>query len=96
MDSILQLCDELGDVGMEECQLVLDNPQDPVSETLSMNLPKSVMENLLSKIKNIGDDIPRNALMLNGLKKLSAYAIFNVLNGADLEGESLMYQNPSF
>lgn len=90
MESILQSCEDLGDLSMEECQLVLDNPQDPIADTLPMQMSKELMENLLSKMKNIGDDIPRDGLVLNALKRLSAYAIFNVLNGADHEGKALI------
>jgi len=90
MESILQACEDLGDLSMEDCQLVLDNPQDPIADTLPMQMSKEAMESLLNKMKNIGDDIPRDGLVLNALKRLSAYAISNVLNGADHEGEVRM------
>jgi len=84
---------------MEDCQLVLDNPQDPVAETMPMAMSKEVMESVLTKQKNIGDDIPRDSVILSDLKRLCAYAIYNVLNGIDNEGKtvesfsSLIYQH---
>eukprot|EP01032_Pedospumella_encystans_P013832 gene13832-15908_t len=89
MESLLQLCEELGDLSMEECQLILDNPQDPAAETMPMAMSKEVMDSVLTKLKCIGDDIPKDSAILSDLKRLCAYAIYNVLNGVDNEAKLL-------
>ena len=100
MESLLQLCEELGDLSMEECQLILDNPQDPAAETMPMAISKEVMDSVLTKLKSIGDDIPKDSAILSDLKRLCAYAIYNVLNGVDNEGNKFclasFYYHPYF
>lgn len=84
MESIVDICEDLVNSSIEECQIILDNPQDPMSETFSMHLDKTILEQLLSGVKKLKVDDSNDNVKV--LKKVSAYAIFNALHASTIEG----------
>lgn len=86
METISDICENLGDATLQECQLILDNPQDPVAESFAMHLDKPVLESMISTVKGLRGEATNDNAIVKILKKISAYAVFNALNASTIEG----------
>jgi hypothetical protein len=87
MDFVLELENQLTSSSLEECQVVLDNPQDLTSQDNVLNLEKEFLENALAKFKRcIKQPIIKDVQVINGLKRLSSHSIATVIQGEDADG----------
>ena len=85
MESILEICDALGDISLDECQQILDNPLD--SSDHNIDLPdKTLMEQAIPKFRTLKKEITRNVTTINSLKKLCALAVLCITRSEDQEG----------
>ena len=85
MDSIIEICKAFEETSLEECQQVLDNPQDTSSTTLSVP-HKTIFQEALSKLR---EATPRdvNVHAISSFKKLCAHSVLGMMTSSDQEGE---------
>ena len=70
---------------LEECQLILDHPQESALEAPEFD--KDYMSEFLSKLKKCKEISLKNTANANGLKRINACSISNVISGTDNESK---------
>jgi hypothetical protein len=85
MDSILELCQSLDTVCLEECQQILDNPQDSTGTQLVLP-EKSLLDQALVKFRGI-KETSKDVSTITCLKKLCAHSVLTVVSSPEQEGE---------
>lgn len=89
MDSIFDICDALESVSLEECQQVIDNPQD-TSATSLVPLETSALRDALQGFKRMGENSDLDASATARLKRLCAHTLLSLATSSDVEGECAM------
>jgi hypothetical protein len=87
MDAILDLCDSLENASSEECQQVIDNPQDTNGTSLSQ-LEVSSLQTSLNSFKAVAADPNLDASATTRLKRLCAHALLSLTSSTELEGNA--------
>jgi hypothetical protein len=84
MDAILEICQSFESVCLEECQQILDNPQDSTGTQLILP-EKSLLDNALLKFRSI-KETSKDVSTITCLKKLCAHSVLTVVSSPEQEG----------